>query len=56
VKPPPLDRAALLHLLRDLQSTREPESAHAVADRALLAYINDPDITEAYGAVPKWYA
>lgn len=29
--------------------------AHYAADRALLAYINDDDVTEAFDALHKWY-
>lgn len=34
----------------------DAEVAHADADAALIAYINDPEITEAYASAPKWYA
>ena len=33
----------------------DPEHEHFVADAALLAYINDPEITAAYEAIDKWY-
>lgn len=29
---------------------------HIEADRILLAYINDPRVTEAFDAIEKWYA
>ncbi len=32
------------------------ESGHREADKALLDYINDPEIREAYERIPKWYA
>jgi hypothetical protein len=32
------------------------EESHSVADGLLLAYIADPEITEVYGSIPKWYA
>jgi hypothetical protein len=32
------------------------ESDHIEADRALLEYIGDPEITEAFGNIEKWYA
>lgn len=32
------------------------EAGHVVADDALLKYIDDPEITAAFEAVPKWYA
>lgn len=34
----------------------DPEIGHAKADEALLAFINDKDITAAFEAVPRWYA
>jgi hypothetical protein len=48
-------------LLRELARLRDeergdPEVAHSEADDALLEYINDVDITEAFGAIEKWYA
>lgn len=38
---------------------RDEESAmqaHEEADQALLAFINDSEITKAFNNVPKWYA
>jgi len=35
---------------------RDPEAAHGRADDALLEYINDKDITNAFSNVNKWYA
>lgn len=49
------DRAALLAFLNDLAITRDRESAHGAADDALLVYINDPEITAAFAAIPKYY-
>lgn len=51
----PSARDELLATLRDLTND-DPENAHLSADQALLAYINDPEITRAFEAVPKWYA
>ena len=34
----------------------DAEEWHIDADDALLAYINDPEISEAYRAIKKWYA
>lgn len=50
-----------LRLLNTLKSCRElsdldPEDAHARADQALLNYINDPAITEAWESIKKWFA
>ena len=33
----------------------DPEYEHSNAD-AILAYIDDPEITTAYNAIKKWYA
>lgn len=49
-------RAKLLELLRGLNTTFDPETAHGIADDALLAYIADPEIEEAFNTVEKWYA
>jgi hypothetical protein len=46
-------------LLAELQSLSQPgdiEVQHALADQALLDYINDSEITKAFDAIPKWYA
>lgn len=32
------------------------ESSHLQADEALLEYINDPKITEAFQEIEKWYS
>lgn len=34
----------------------DTEAVHGYADDALIEYINDPEIQEAYAKVPKWYA
>jgi hypothetical protein len=34
----------------------DQERCHAEADGALLEFIGDPDVTIAYGEIPKWYA
>ena len=34
----------------------DQEAAHMYADEALLEYIDDNDISEAYEAIDKWYA
>jgi hypothetical protein len=41
---------------QDEEQQSNYEHGHSVADRALLAYINDPDISAAFEAVGKWYA
>lgn len=32
------------------------EVAHLEADATLLAFIDDPEISQAYDAIDKWYA
>ena len=47
-------RAAVLYALRHLGD--EQEGDHESADELLLELIGDPDITEAFKALPRWYA
>jgi len=48
---------ALLIRLRECKANDgDPESAHADADRALLDFIGDPEVTDAFEAIDKWYA
>ena len=42
-----------LHMLADEQDI---EVAHERADTALLAYIDDAEIADAYDALTRWYA
>jgi hypothetical protein len=51
-----MTREQLMERLFTLQSHKDRESAHAWADDALLEYINDPEVTRAYGEIEKWYA
>ena len=37
-------------------SNYDAEVAHGDADDALVAYINDPEITAVYEAIARWYA
>lgn len=34
----------------------DPEVAHIAADKLLLKFIDDKEITEAYKKIDKWYA
>lgn len=36
--------------------TGDEEMDHIHADKALLEYINDPEITDAFEKIDKWYA
>ena len=48
----------LLEQLREMHHERDGdyEINHLKADRLLLEYINDPEITAAFDDVGKWYA
>ena len=46
----------LLKKLEDLRADSDVEGAHWEADQALLEYVNDTDIAEAYRKIKKWYA
>ena len=45
-------------ILRRLDECKnsDTESGHMIADELLLAYIADPEITQAYKSIRKWYA
>ena len=40
----------------DIEHNGDTETAHIKADEALLEYINDKEIIEAYNQIDKWYA
>jgi hypothetical protein len=48
-----MTKAELLALLTALRYAPDPGAAHDDADKALLDYIHDVEITAAYNAVPK---
>jgi hypothetical protein len=50
-----MTREQLIERLYGLKDHARPDS-HAWADDALLEYINDPEVTRAYGEITKWYA
>lgn len=50
-----MEREDLLALLR-AQKAADPEAGHMVADQALLEYIDDAEIRQAFEAITKWYA
>ena len=51
-----MTRGKLLLILRAAKADTDTEGAHERADKALVAYINDDEITTAWESVPKWYA
>lgn len=50
-----MSRDQLLAKLRALRGG-DPESDHLEADRALLEFIADPEVTVAFNAIDRWYA
>ncbi len=56
-KDEPLDtRGRLLRVLRECAENYDHEAAHATADDALLDFIDDDEIREAFNRIEKWYA
>ena len=51
-----MTRDELLTKLRECAETPDPEVAHELADEALIEYINDAAVTEAFEQVDRWYA
>lgn len=53
-----LTRDGLVDILKQCitLSQGDPDYAHGEADRALLNYINDKEITELFDNIIKWYA
>lgn len=53
-----MTRDELLAGLRHMASNRhrDIEHDHGWADDALLELLNDPEITEAFNAIERWYA
>lgn len=55
--PPGISREKALARLKELEACPEGEDAgHMEADRILLSLINDPEITEAFDDIFKWYS
>ena len=46
----------LIEKLKELSKIGDTEMAHHDADDLLISYINDEEISEAYGNIGKWYA
>lgn len=51
-----MNKSDLLRVLAVLAQSDDPERAHGEADNALLNFINDPEIREAFDRVKRWYA
>ena len=50
-----MTKTELLNKLQECQN-EDTEGGHLDADRALLEYINDEDVTVAFKNISKWYA
>lgn len=55
-----LTKDELLEILKDCKEDpngySDREYDHIAADKALLDYINDPEVTKAFNDIYKWYA
>ncbi len=51
-----MNKEQLIQRLKDLQEFGDIEVAHSMADKALIAYINDPEVTKLFEEMEKWYA
>ena len=61
-----IDKRQLIKKLQDLakstngwesrENGESPESAHSKADKALLEYIGDKSVDDAFNRIEKWYA
>lgn len=51
----PLKKDDLLKILSKCNDGFDTSELHIQADKALIKFINDPEITEAYNKIYKWY-
>ena len=51
-----MTRQELLDKLDQIRREGDPEGGHIEADEALLGYINDMEVSQAFQAISKWYA
>jgi predicted glycosyl hydrolase (DUF1957 family) len=51
-----MTKKELLDKLKACSENGDIEIGHVDADNALLEFINDPEITEAFNSWGKWYA
>ncbi len=51
-----ISKKELLKTLEELRKHDDPEDDHPKADQALLDYIGDLEISEAFNAITRWYA
>jgi hypothetical protein len=46
----------LIERLKLLQHGGDAEAIHVIADKLLLEFINNPEVTELFDSIEKWYA
>lgn len=51
-----MTKEELIERLEALQQDGDTEYQHGEADDLLIEWINDPEVTEAYAKIKKWYA
>jgi hypothetical protein len=53
-----MTKKELIEELQNIKAVKQwdKEAAHGDADDALIKFINDKEIKEAYDAIEKWYA
>ena len=51
-----INKQELIDKLHNLKESGDHEGAHGDADEALLDYIHDDEVTEAFDDIEKWYA
>lgn len=51
-----MTKEELIAKLHEIREKSEREKGHMQADDALIEFINDSEITEAYESISKWYA
>jgi hypothetical protein len=51
-----MTKEELIKELKELKDLGDPEIAHGRADDALLNYINDAEVTDAFNSIEMWYA
>lgn len=51
-----MDKKELLEILNYFSEMKDIEQSHVLSDQALLDYINDKDISEAFDCIEKWYS
>jgi hypothetical protein len=51
-----INKEQLLGLLKDCKEDLDVENNHRKADDALLAFINDVEVTQAFEDIERWYS